>query len=86
MIEQEPKYKIKLTYSNYVTNHQEDIKVSSAQVQFWPEYVKERIEGNDRELLRVDLLENSYSSANFVKRLDEENHGPLMDKTLKALK
>ena len=82
----EPKYKLKITTPNYSTGHQESIKLSTAQVQFWPERVQEWAERTGRNPVRVDLLVNSYNSPRHVRRLDTESHGPLFQKALEVIR
>lgn len=73
----EPKYKIRFTGPE-VSGDKEN--VSTAQVQFWPEY----LEDFGREVVRVDLLTNEYHPQH-VARLDEDGNGPLMEKAFGAL-
>jgi len=68
----EPKYKLKITSPNYSTGHQESIKISTAQVQFWEDYVQNWIERTARTPVRVDLLVNSYNTPRYVRRLDTD--------------
>lgn len=81
----EPKYKLKITTPTYSTGHQESIKLSTAQVQFWEDYVQEWTERTGRMPIRVDLLVNSYNSPRHVRRLDAEAHGPLFENALEVL-
>ena len=76
MAEEEPKYVLSFRSPNICSEKE----VSTAQVQFWPEYV-ERME---REVVRVDLLTNEYHPRH-VARLDKNGHGPLLDKALDVL-
>lgn len=73
----EPKYKIRFTGPE-VSGDKEN--VSTAQVQFWPEY----LEDFNREVVRVDLLTNEYHPQH-VARLDKSGNGPLMERALDAL-
>jgi len=77
----EPKYKLEIT----APRHQESIKLSTAQVQFWQDYVRDWIERTERTPTRVDLLVNSYNTPCHVRRLDAEAHGPLFENALEVL-
>lgn len=81
----EPKYKLKMTTPTYSTGHQESIKLSTAQVQFWESYVQDWIERTGRTPTRIDLLVNSYNTPRHVRRLDTEAHGPLFENALDVL-
>ena len=81
----EPKYKLKISTPQYTTGHQESIKLSTAQVQFWQEKVEQWSKRTGRTPTRVDLLVNSYNSPRHVRRLDTDGHGPMMEKALDVL-
>jgi hypothetical protein len=81
----EPKYKLKITGRSYSTGHQESIKLSTAQVQFWEDYVQDWVERTGRPVRRVDLLVNSYNSPRHVRRLDTEGHGPLFEQAMEVV-
>jgi len=74
---EEPKYKIRFTGPE-VSGDKEN--VSTAQVQFWLEY----LEDFDKEAIRVDLLTNEYHPQHVV-RLDESRNGPLIEQAFEAL-
>lgn len=86
MSEEEPKYTLRFR-TNEISSEKD---VSTAQVQFWPQYAEEFMNsvrenlGREPTLRRVDLMTNEYHSEH-VRRLDTESHGPLMNKALDVL-
>lgn len=85
-MEDEPKYVLRIR----TTERDTEVEVSTAQVQFWPEYVErfirsiEDVVGRHRsrvDVSRVDLMTNEYHSEH-VRRLDAESHGPMMETAL----
>jgi hypothetical protein len=88
-MEEEPRYTLRIR-----TNERDvEINVSTAQVQFWPDYVDrffdsiEDVVERQRSrivLARVDLFTNEYHS-DHVRRLDNKSHGPMMNAALDLL-
>lgn len=87
---EEPKFKIYMDAGRKGDCAKKE--VSTAQVQFWPDYVEAYERSIDEhtqgfvqdEVIRVDLMTNEYYP-DFVMRLDRGSHGPILEQTLRVL-